>query len=82
MSIRQKGASWIVEVYDPQTKRKQHVKAADHGMGVPRSERQAKALERAALNSRDAVTGGSLGENLRELIVDVDPPMTKIWVMD
>ena len=57
MSIRQKGTSWIVEVYDPQTKRKRHVKAADYGMDVPQTERHAKALERAALNTRDTVTG-------------------------
>ena len=31
---------------------------------------------------RDAVTAGCLGERLTELTVDVDPPMTKIWVMD
>ena len=59
MSIREKGTSWIVEVYDPQTKRKQHVKAADHDMAVPRTERQAKALERAALNARDTAAGGT-----------------------
>jgi hypothetical protein len=59
MSIRQKGTTWIVEIYDPNTKRKRHVKAKDHGLAAPRTERQAKALERAALNARDAHRPGS-----------------------
>jgi integrase len=54
MSIRQKGSTWVVEIYDPATKHKRHVKAKDHGLPVPRTERQAKALERAALHARDA----------------------------
>jgi integrase len=62
MSTRQKGSTWVVEVYDPATKRKQHVKAKDHGLPVPRTERQAKALERAALNARDAHRPGSTEE--------------------
>jgi hypothetical protein len=41
-------------MYDSATKQKTHVKARDYGMQVPRTERQAKALERAALNARDA----------------------------
>jgi integrase len=59
VSIRRKGRSWCVEVYDPAAKRKRHVKASDYGMEVPTTERQAKALERAALNARDTrVQGG------------------------
>src|SRR5262245_48661102 len=55
MSYRQKpNGTWVVEIYDPATKEKTHVKARDYGMQVPRTERQAKALERAALNARDA----------------------------
>ena len=57
MSIRQKGKTWIVEVYDPATKAKRHVKAAEFGMDVPRNEAQAKRLERAALNARDQRAG-------------------------
>ena len=55
VSIRRKGRSWIVEIYDPATKRKRHVKAREYGMEVPTTERQAKAVERAALNGRDAL---------------------------
>jgi integrase len=53
MSVREKNGSWVVEIYDPVTRSKRHVRAADHGMEAPRNERQAKALERAALNARD-----------------------------
>jgi integrase len=51
--IRPKGHGWVVEIYDPGTKRKRHVKPGDYGMEVPTTERQAKAVERAALNARD-----------------------------
>jgi integrase len=54
MSIRRKGSGYVVEIYDPATKAKRHVKARDFGMLVPTTERQAKALERAALNARDS----------------------------
>ena len=54
MSIRQKGNGWVVELYDPATKSKQHIKARDYGMGAPKTERQAKLLERAALNGRES----------------------------
>jgi integrase len=55
MSYRQKpNGTWVVEIYDPASKAKKHVKASDHGMDPPRTERQAKALERAALNARDS----------------------------
>jgi integrase len=53
MSIRNKNGSWIVEIYDPVTKGKRHVKPHEHAMDPPRTERQAKQLERAALNARD-----------------------------
>jgi hypothetical protein len=53
MSYRQKpDGTWVVEIYDRVAK-KAHVKARDYGMEVPHTERQAKALERAALNARD-----------------------------
>lgn len=58
MSVRLKGATWVVEIYEPASKRKRHVRAADYGMDVPRTERQAKAVERAALNARDARPAG------------------------
>lgn len=54
MSVRRKGEGYVVEIYDPVSKRKQHVRARDFGMEPPTTERQAKALERAALNARDA----------------------------
>jgi len=63
MSYRQKpNGTWVVEIYDPATKEKTHVKARDYGMQVPRTERQAKALERAALNARDARAAGVRNE--------------------
>jgi len=58
VSIRPKGKGWVVEVYDPVSKAKKHVKAADYDMEPPRTERQARALERAALNQRDVRVGG------------------------
>lgn len=54
MSIRWKNGRPIVEVYDPQTKAKKHVKASEYGMTPPKTERQARILERTALNARDA----------------------------
>ena len=63
MSYRQKrNGSWVVEVYDPKVKRKVHVRARDHGMEPPRTERHAKALERAALNARDTPRAGGRDE--------------------
>src|SRR3954454_8580569 len=63
MSYRQKpNGTWVVEIYDPVAKKKGHVKARDYGMEVPRTERQAKALERAALNARDGRRRGARDE--------------------
>jgi hypothetical protein len=63
MSYRQKpNGTWVVEIYDPVAKKKAHVKARDYGMEVPRTERQAKALERAALNARDGRRRGARNE--------------------
>jgi integrase len=63
MSYRQKpNGTWVVEMYDAATKQKSHVKARDYGMRVPRTEREAKALERAALNARDARRAGGRDE--------------------
>jgi integrase len=62
MSVRRKDGGWIVEVYDPATKRKKHVKSKDHGMSTPRNERQAKALEHAALTARDTSSTGTNDE--------------------
>lgn len=59
MSIRWKNGRPIVEVYDPETKSKKHVKARDYGLEPPKTERQAKALERAALNAREARGSGN-----------------------
>jgi hypothetical protein len=53
VSYRQKGNGWVVEIYDPIKTRKRHVKPSDFGMDPPRTERHARALERAALNARD-----------------------------
>jgi integrase len=66
MSYRQKrNGTWVVEIYDPKLKRKAHVRPRDHGMEPPRSERQAKALERAALNARDSRRAGAHDETCR-----------------
>ncbi len=61
MSIKWRNGRPIVEVYDPTTKQKRHVKPSDHGMEAPPADaseralqRWAEALERAALNARDA----------------------------
>lgn len=69
MSIRWKNDRPIVEIYDPVTKRKQHVKARDHGMAPPPAgasertlKRWAEQLERAALNARDARRPGQQEE--------------------
>ena len=62
MSYRKKGNGWVVEIYDPMTKRKRHVKPSDFGIDPPRTERQARALERAALNARDQTRPGGADE--------------------
>ena len=63
MSYRQKpNGSWVVEVYDRSIKRKAHVRASDFGLEVPRNQRQAKALERAALSARDSRRLGARDE--------------------
>jgi integrase len=61
VSIKWRNGRPVVEVYDPTTKTKQHVRPRDHGMEplpAGASERTlrrwAEALERAALNARDA----------------------------
>jgi integrase len=54
MSVRQKAGRWVVEVYDPATRRKRHVRARDHGVAQPRTRREALAHERLAHASRDA----------------------------
>jgi integrase len=61
MSIKWRNGRPIVEVYDPATKKKRHVKPAEFGMtavAADASERTlqrfAEGLERAALNARDA----------------------------
>ena len=61
VSIKWRKGRPIVEVYDPTTKTKRHVKPADHGMDPAPADasertlqRWAEALERAALNARDA----------------------------
>jgi hypothetical protein len=62
VSYRQKGNGWVVEIYDPIKKRKRHVKPSDFGMDPPRTERHARALERAALNARDQSRPGGTEE--------------------
>lgn len=62
MSIRWKNGRPVVEIYDPELGRKRHVRARDHGMEAPRNERQARALERAALNARDSRRAGARDE--------------------
>lgn len=64
MSIRVKDGRHIVEIYDPITKKKKHVKPSDYGMEPPRSERQAQKLERAALNARDSRRPGIRDETI------------------
>jgi integrase len=71
MSVRWKNGRPIVEIYDPITKRKQHVKARDHGLEAPAAgasrralERFAADLERAALNARDQRRPGTGDETV------------------
>jgi hypothetical protein len=61
MSIKWRNGRPVVAVYDPTTKKKRHVRPRDHGMEPPPADasertlqRWAEALERAALNARDA----------------------------
>jgi hypothetical protein len=61
VSIKWRNGRPVVEVYDPTTKKKQHVRPRDHGMESPPAgasertlRRWAEALERLALNARDA----------------------------
>lgn len=65
MSYRQKlNGSWVVEIYDPIHHKKVHVRPSDHGMGPLRNERQAKALERKALEQRDRRRPGAKDETV------------------
>jgi integrase len=64
VSTRLKNGRWIVEIYDPVTKEKRHVKAREFGVDAPQNERQAKALERVALNARDARRPGTGEETI------------------
>ena len=70
MSIRWRNGRPIVEIYDPATKRKQHVKAADYGQEPPAADasertwqRFAERLERAALQRRDQRRAGARDES-------------------
>src|SRR4051794_8375692 len=61
VTIKWRNGRPVVEVYDPTRKQKRHVKPRDHGMEPPPAgaseqtlRRWAEALERAALNARDA----------------------------
>jgi len=64
VSVRHKTGRWIVELYDPATKQKRHVRPRDFGMAQPQNERQAKQLERAALNARDLARPGTGEETI------------------
>lgn len=64
MSVRLKNGRWIAEIYDPAKGRKAHVKAAEHGVPQPTNERQARRLERLALNARDERKPGGGEETL------------------
>ena len=59
MSIRKRKDSFIVEVYDPETQLKTYVSAKQLGMPVPKTMREAKALEREALARLDQVRPGA-----------------------
>ena len=61
MSIKWRNGRPLVEIYDPATKRKRHVSPRDYDLEPPPAgasertlQRWAEALERAALNERDA----------------------------
>jgi integrase len=69
LSIRWRNERPIVEIYDPATKRKKHVKAEDYGLAPPPEdaslrtwERFAARLERAALDTRDRRKSGHRDE--------------------
>ena len=69
MSIKWRNGRPVVEIYDPATKRKEHVKPRDHGMeplppdaSEHKLRRWAEKLERAALNARDARRPGHSDE--------------------
>jgi integrase len=47
--IRQKGNAWVVEIYNPATRKKVYVKPRDYGVKTPKTKRDAKALEALAL---------------------------------
>jgi len=55
--IRERNGRWYIEVYDPETRKKRQLNKREIralGFEPPTSERQAKLVERAALNDRDA----------------------------
>lgn len=52
--IRVKNGKLIVEVYDPATQRKTYVKPSEHGVPAPKTKRDARALERLAMDAIEA----------------------------
>jgi integrase len=63
VSYRRKGKGFVVEIYDPLTKSKKHVKPGDYGVETPKTERAAAKLERLALNARDEHPAGARDES-------------------
>jgi hypothetical protein len=56
MSVRLKDGRWVVELYDPATRKKHQLnrrEIRDLGFEPPANERQAKRVERAGLDARD-----------------------------
>jgi len=64
MSVRRKRDRWVVELYDPATRRKRHVRAGDFDVPAPRTRREALALERLALAAREARDPGRRDETV------------------
>jgi hypothetical protein len=67
MSVRQHKGRWVIELYDPDTKKKRQLNQREIralGYEPPTSERQARKIDRAAYDARDRRRPGSRDESV------------------
>ena len=63
--VRERNGRWYIEIYDPDTRKKRQLNQSEIrelGFDSPTSERQAKRIERAALDARDRRRPGARDE--------------------
>ena len=63
--VRERNGRWYIEIYDPDVRKKRQLNQSEIrelGFDSPSSERQAKRIERAALEARDRRRPGARDE--------------------